>query len=142
LVVWRGGCVGGCRGFGATDVVEWAWWCRAVDGCGAVAAVDASVDGSAGAKDGSGTEETAGSAAAGVGSGWAKRTPKSADAAVAAPAASQVVDRIRLRVCANGSGSPSAGEGRVTRPSLDGDLWRFLRITPGLRRLTASSVTM
>lgn len=52
------------------------------------------------------------------------------------------MDRIRLWVSANGSGSRVSEDGRVTTPSLVSDVWRFLRITPALRRLTASAVTI
>jgi len=134
-VARRGGWAGGCSGFGAGAVTRCGW--RAVDvrGAGTDGAGDDVV------KDGSVTEEGAGSAAA-AGSGWANKIPNSADAAVAAPAASQVVDRIRRRVSATDSASRSSGGGRVTPPSLDADIWRFLRVDPRLRPLTASSATM
>ncbi len=50
-----------------------------------------------------GVRDWAGSAAAGVASGWANTTPNSADTTVAAAPTSQVVDWIRLRVSANRS---------------------------------------
>jgi hypothetical protein len=139
LVARRGGWAGGCSGFGACAVTRCGW--RAVDvrGAGTDGAEDDVV---VVVKDGSVTEEGSGSAAAGAGSGWANKIPNSADAAVAAPAASQVVDRIRRRVSATVSASRSSGGGRVTPPSLDAVLWRFLRVDPRLRQLTASSATM
>lgn len=83
-----------------------------------------------------------GSAAAGVGADWANTIPITADAAAAAPAVSQVVERIRRRVSANGSGGRVSEACCVTTPSLVSDVWRFLRIAPALRRLTASAVTI
>jgi hypothetical protein len=135
LVARRGGWAAGCSGLGAGAATRCGW--RAVDvrGAGTDGAEDE-------VKDGSVTEEGPGSAAAGVGCGWANKIPKRAEAAVAAPAASQVVDRIRRRVSATDSASRSSGGGRVTPPSLDADLWRFLRVDPRLRQLTASSATM
>jgi hypothetical protein len=66
-----------------------------------------SVEAESGAESGAGP--AAGSAAAGGASGWAKTTPISAAAIVAATATSPVVDRIRLRVSATGGGGGVPG---------------------------------